>query len=168
MPEWLQNCSILDYLIIAVALFLVIRGFFRGCSGEIGQLLGIVAATFAVFLCRAPVSSAVSACPSLNNNPFACSLLSALAILVVGIVAWLLVGRVCAKLISLAVPQPLNAILGGIIGLLKVFLLVCMLCHLGIIGSTEKSGEETPLQRWSVLVDKVTPWIKPLSTPSEP
>ena len=43
-----------------------------------------------------------------------------------------------------------------------------MLCHLGIIGSTEKSGEETPLQRWSVLVDKVTPWIKPLSTPSEP
>ena len=167
MPEWLQNCSILDYAIIAFALFLVIRGFIRGCSGEIGHLLGVVAAAAALFLGRAPVSSMVSSCSAVNGNAFACSLLTAAVLLVICIAVWLLVGRLLSKVISLVVPQPLNAILGWIIGLLKVFLLVCMLCHFGIIGTAKGSEEGSQLQKWSYLIDKMTPWIKPLSAPSE-
>jgi len=44
MMTFFKEAGALDYLAFGGIAFLVIRGFMRGCSGELGRLVGTVAA----------------------------------------------------------------------------------------------------------------------------
>lgn len=162
MVAWVQNYSALDYLIFAVAFFLVVRGFLRGCSGELGFLIGIAAAAAVLIFEGGPVENIIRSLPIVRESAFACQVLTLTVMLVVCVSVWLLVGHLFSRLIKLAVSQPLDAILGGVLGTVKVLLLICILCVIGLISSRgEGKGTAGFLQKWSSVVQRVTPWIKP-------
>lgn len=161
--SWLQNCSFLDYVLIGVSLFLVIRGFFTGCSGQIGSLVGLIISTILLFSGRSFVAAQLCAHTSFQENsiPFQIVLLVIMTVLCISV--WLISRHLVSKAIQTAVPQPMNSILGGIIGAIEVMLLISILCAMGMFSSPRSQGaEEKPfLQRHSSLVDSVSPWIEP-------
>lgn len=179
MPAWLHSCSPLDWLLLAAALFLVVRGFVRGCSGEIGRLIGAAAAAAALLFARAPAARLAALAPAVRDSPFARGVLALTLLIVAAVSVWLLAGRLFARLIKLAVPQPLDAILGGVIGAIKVFLLIFILCVMGLAGprTTAKDAGPAkdaapaapakdapgPLENWSAVIRRATPWVKPFT-----
>jgi uncharacterized membrane protein required for colicin V production len=161
MFSFFHGCSLLDYLIIGVALFLVINGFRRGCSGEIGHLIGIASAAAVLLLGRGPVAGVVGSWAVIGKSEFATQLITLILMAALSVSVWLLVGHFLSKLIKLAFSQPLDAILGGLIGVVKAIIFVVMLCTFGIMGPRTDGNKAEPsaLSKTSAVIDKLTPWV---------
>lgn len=168
LMDWLQNCSVLDYIILAVAVFMVIRGFIRGCSGELGHLLGVLAAVVILYCGKVPTANMLQQLGVVQESEFAQRLMVLVVMLALCVAAWILVSWSCSKLLKLMLPQPLNAILGGVIGVIKVFLVVCMLSTMGLIAprgeASPDGGNDGFLAKYSSVIKSFTPWIKPISS----
>lgn len=162
MGSFFHGCSLLDYLIIGVTLFLVINGFRRGCSGEVGHLIGVVSGVGVLLLGRGSVASVVGSWAVIGKSEFATQLITLILMVALSVAVWLLVGHFLGKLIKLAFSQPLDAILGGVIGVVKAVLIVVMLCTFGIMGprSEKNKAEPSSLSKTSAVIDKLTPWLK--------
>ena len=61
MPAFIAQMSLLDYLAFGAVAWLVIRGFLRGCSGEVSGLVGLLAAAALGYFGFAPVERTVLA-----------------------------------------------------------------------------------------------------------
>lgn len=118
----------LDWIIAAVAAFMVLTGLRRGISGEFGTLAGSVAAIAAGLFLFSPTRAYFIQAGICSSAPSAAA---ALADFVAGLVVFGIVRAISAKFISVLVPQPTNAILGGISGLLKCALLAAALSLVG-------------------------------------
>jgi len=161
----LQSVGWMDGLALAAILFLVIRGFVSGCSGELGRLVALAAATAVGYFGFAPVSRVVAASHLFNANAQAGRLVTFIVLFVACIALWLGLRHLLAESIKLVVAQPFDAILGGLIGGLKAFLLVAVLCAFGLLNPNEK--ERARFQEQSVAAKTVSPFLKPITSPDK-
>lgn len=161
--SWFQNCSLLDYVFIGFSLFLVIRGFFTGCSGQIGSLAGMVVSTILLFSGRSFVAAKLCEYTSFQESsvPFQIILLVLMTVTCISI--WLLCRHLVSKMLRTAIPQPMNSILGGIVGAVEVMLLISILCAMGMFSSEKRQEmkEKSFLQEHSSLIDSISPWVEP-------
>lgn len=165
MLSVLRSIGWMDGLALAAVLILVIRGFVSGCSGELGRLLALCAATAAGYFGFAPVSRAVASANIFHANAHAGHLVTFILLFVVCVALWLGLRHLLAESIRLVVAEPFDAILGGLIGGLKAFVLVAVLCMFGLLNPNEK--ERTWFQERSVAAKTVSPLLKPLTSPDK-
>lgn len=163
----------LDFAIVGVVILLSGIGLFRGLSGELGSLAGFAAASIAgIFLIEAARDCAAFCAPSfgLGNyvGPLAYIIDFVFALVAFGLVRW-----VVAKFVSLLVPQPTNAFLGMLGGLLKSAVVLCLLSGVGLMqAGTYSSGF---FATHSVIIKEIAEWAdanlvdaNPTEAPEEP
>lgn len=163
--DWLQNCSVLDYLFIGFALFLVVRGFIIGCAGQLGSLAGLFVAAILLFSGRGWAIEILRGATSLSEDSLPFQAIVLVVMTAVSISAWLLVRAIVSRLLHVAIPQPANSILGGVTGAVEGVLLLVSLCTFGVWGDspTQKKEEDPFLEKNSSLVKIVSPWIEPFT-----
>jgi uncharacterized membrane protein required for colicin V production len=163
MPLFLKEIGWMDGLALCAVLFLVIRGFVCGCSGEIGRFVGVVTAAAAGFFGFAPLARAVLAAGLFHANPYAGRLVVFILLSVVCIALWLGLRRLLAGAIRLAIAQPFDAILGGVFGGIQAFILVAVLCAFGLLSPRE--SDRARFQQHSVTAQKLAPLLKRITSP---
>jgi len=153
----------IDALALGAVLALVVIGFVRGCSGELGRLAALGAAAAAGYFSFAPVSRAVLAARLFNANPAAGRLVAFILLFVVCIALWLGLRRLLAEGIRLVLIQPFDAILGGVIGGVKAFILVSVLCAFGLLNPNESARAN--FRKDSLTVKYLAPLLKRITSP---
>jgi uncharacterized membrane protein required for colicin V production len=163
MLSLLKEIAWIDALAIGAVVVLVILGFVRGCSGEIGRLVAVCAAAAVGYFGFVPVSRVVLTARLFNDNPYAGRLVAFILLFVVCIALWLALRRLLAEAIRLVLSQPYDAILGGIIGGIKAFVLVAVLCTFGLLNPNE--AERARFQQDSVTAKQLAPLLKRITSP---
>lgn len=163
MLPFFNEMGVWDYLAFAGVAFLVIRGFLRGCSGEVGRLVGVITAAGVGFLCFTPIARLVLSSKLFDANLYAGRLIVFILMLVVCVALWLGIGRLLTDVLRMVVPQPFDALLGGVIGGVKAFVVVAALCTFGLLNPKEKS--RVILEEKSVTVQKFAPILKRITAP---
>jgi len=163
MMTFLKEAGALDYLAFGAAAFLVVRGFKRGCSGELGRLVAtLAAAAFGYFGFRG-VARLVLTEKLFGDNPYAGRLVAFILMAVLCIAVWLFLSHMLADGLRLVIAQPFDAILGGMIGGIKAFVVVAALCTLGLLNP--KEGERTRFKEQSLTAKKLDPLLKNMTSP---
>lgn len=165
MPEFLSQMRLMDIAAVIAVAFLVIRGFIRGCSGEAGRLAGVLAAVAFGYFGFGAVSRTVEASKMFGENPYAGRLIAFMVLLIVCIAIWLGVSHLLAEGIRLVLQQPFDAIIGGVIGGIKAFVLIAILCTMGLLNPRE--SDRTAFQDQSLTAQKLAPFLKRFTSPSE-
>ena len=129
----------IDWIIFAVTAFFTVTGLFRGFSGQLGSLAGMAAALCAGYFLFSPVRGLV-ADGNWVSGEAAQKALAAVADFVAMLVVFGVVRRIVARFVSFLVPQPMNAIAGGLTGLLKSIVVVGLLAGVGLIQTGRFSG----------------------------
>ena len=126
------DLTILDWVLFAVTGFFTVVGLIRGFSGQLGSLVGLAAALVAGYFIFAPLRSVIASgnwvTGSTAQNGLAAVLDFVAALVVFGVVR-----RIVAKFVSFLIPQPMNAIAGGLVGLLKGAVAVGILSGVGLV-----------------------------------
>lgn len=117
--------DIVTTVCVVVLLLFILRGAWRGLTGELAPLAGLVACGGIIWFGYAPLK-ALLASSFTTLQPDAQTFYSALAILLIGGTAFFLVGHLIKKIGEWVVPQPFNAILGALIGGAKAFILISL------------------------------------------
>ena len=147
----------IDWLVLLMIAYLIIRGFARRASGELSGLISSIAMALFFIFGFPPLLNKLKAFPFLSDYPQA-SRFIALILIVVGTIAlWLLSRNVLARSISLVLPKLFDHILGGIFGSIKAVILVIVLCACGFLSSTENARLHAAKR--SVVIEKLAPLI---------
>jgi len=160
MDEFLHSLQGLDYLILGGILVLIVLGFKHGCSGEIGRLLGLAASALTAYFGSAPLSAWTQENQLLGASQFANQLAAFVLITVVCISVGILTSHILRKVIRFVVPQPFDAILGGVIGGAKALVILSILCSLGWI--TPHQPVTGTIANTSSVLETISQWVKPL------
>lgn len=164
--DFFRHMGAWDYVAFGGVAFLVIRGFWRGCSGEISGIVGLLAAGAVGYFGFGPIERTVFAAKVFDANPYAGRLIAFILILVVCFAVWLVLGRVLKEALQLVVRQPFDALLGGVLGGVKAFAAVAALCALGLLNPS--AAERAKLQSHSVTVKKLAPLLQRFTLPGRP
>ena len=127
-----MELTVLDWIIFAVAAFFTVMGLFRGFSGQLGSLAGMAAALVAGYFLFAPLKGAVTGGNWVSGEA-AQNAVAGIADFTAMLVVFGIVRRIVARFVSFLVPQPMNAIAGALIGLLKSVVVVGLLAGSGLI-----------------------------------
>jgi len=165
MSTFFKEAGILDYLAFGAVAFLIVRGFMRGCSGELGRLVGVAAATAVGYFGFNPVARTVLASNVFSANPHAGRLIAFILMAVLCIGLWLFLRRLLSDALKLVIAQPFDALLGGVFGGVKAFLLVAVLCTAGLLSPSE--GDRARFQEKSVTVQALAPLLKKITSPGQ-
>ncbi len=112
-------------IIVILFVFFLIRGAWRGFSGELAPLAGITVCIGILWYGYTPMQHLLAAYfPTLE--PSACVFYAAALITACGCAGFLLITYLVRKLVKCILPQPFNAILGALIGAAKVILFVSL------------------------------------------
>lgn len=117
-------------LLGGIAVFAVV-GLFRGLSGELGALAGLVAALVAGYFGHAPLQAFLqSAVPGFTSwgSPAAY-----VADFLMAIVAFGVTRMIVSRFVSFLVPQPTNALMGALAGAAKGAVIVAALLATGFL-----------------------------------
>lgn len=163
MLAFLRHIGLLDGIAFCLVAWLVIRGFKHGFSGEIGRFFGFAAGTAVGVFGYKPIARTVLATKLFIANPYAGRFIAFIVLLVVCIAVWLLVRYLFADGIKLVLPQPADAIAGGVLGGIKAAVIILALCALGLLNPQENA--RTRLQEMSVTVQKLAPFLEPVTHP---
>jgi uncharacterized membrane protein required for colicin V production len=163
MPTLLKEIGWIDALAFGALAFLIILGFVRGCSGEVGRLVAVCSAAALGFFGFAPVSRLVLGARLFHDNAYAGRLVTFILLFVVCVALWLGLSKLLSEIIRLVVPQPFDAILGGVIGGVKAFVLVSVLCTFGLLNPDEK--ERAAFKDRSVAAQFLSPHLKRITSP---
>lgn len=163
MLSLLKEIGWIDALSFGAIAFLVIRGFIRGCSGELGRLVAVCTAAGVGYFCFAAVSRVVLMAKLFQSNQYAGRLVVFIVMLVACLAIWLFLSRMLSEVIRLVVAQPFDAILGGIIGGIKAFILVAVLCAFGLLNPNEQ--ERTQFKNQSFAAQMLSPLLKRITSP---
>jgi len=126
------DLTALDWVLLAIAAFFAVVGLFRGFSGQLGSLVGIVAALVVGYFAFAPLREFVQAGNWISGEAAQKSL-AAVADFVVALVVFGLLRRIVARFVSFLVPQPMDAIVGAVVGLFKGAVAIGVLTGVGIV-----------------------------------
>ena len=127
-----MDLTILDWVIFAVTAFCMVVGLFWGFSGQLGTCVGLVAGLAAGYFLFAPFRGLLAANGWLSSEA-AQNGTAAGADFVAALLVFGLSRRIVAKCVSFLVPQPLNAIAGSLVGLVKGLFFVCLLTGTGLV-----------------------------------
>ncbi|MDD4621706.1 MAG: CvpA family protein [Kiritimatiellae bacterium] len=158
MITFIKSISAVDWLTFGIAAFMVFRGFSNGCSGEIGRLIGVLVAAAAGFFGFTPVSRAVFSAGLLGANQQAGRLIVFIIMLVACFSLWLFVSRLLADGIRLVLKQPFDAVVGGVIGGIKAFVLIAVVCMFEIMQPQPAENKDTAEKSYTTR--KMSPLIK--------
>jgi len=151
----------IDGLVLLVILFLLIRGFIRGASGELSDLISAVAMAALFLFGFPPLLAKLKTLAFLAAYPQA-SLFIAIILIAVAVIALrLLLRNVLARSISLILPKLFDRILGGIFGGISAVIFVIILCAFGFLSATENAQQQAATR--SVVIEKLTPLISKLT-----
>ena len=101
----------------------LVRGAIRGFSGELAPLIGIIAFIGTLWYGYPPAQAFIQrSYPTMDAG--ACVFYSALATTLIACLTFWIACALVKKLVSTIIPQPFNAILGALIGALKVVIIV--------------------------------------------
>ena len=163
MMTFFKEAGALDYLAFGGVAFLVVRGFVRGCSGELGRLVGTLAAAGIGYFGFGAIARLVLSAQLFNGNPYAGRLIVFILMAVLCLAVWFGLSHLLTDALQLAIAQPFDAILGGMIGGVKAFVVVAALCTLGLINP--KESDRVRFQERSVTAQKLAPLLKNLTSP---
>ena len=127
-----MELTVLDWVLFAVAAFFMVVGLFRGFSGQFGSLVGLVTALVAGYFLFVPIRCLVVSGNWITGET-AQSGVAAAVDFVVALVVFGLVRRIVAKFVSFLIPQPMNAIAGGAVGIVKGIVAVGLLTGTGLV-----------------------------------
>ena len=127
-----MDLTAIDWIIFAVTAFFTVTGLFRGFSGQLGSLAGMAAALCAGSFLFSPIRGVV-ADGNWVSGETAQKAVAAISDFVAMLLVFGLVRRIVARFVSFLVPQPMNAIAGGLVGLLKSLVVVGSLAGIGLI-----------------------------------
>lgn len=127
-----MDLTALDWVLFAVAAFFTVVGLFRGFSGQLGSLAGLAAALLAGYFLFAPLRGMVASGNWVTGSAAQGGVAAALDF-VAALVAFGIVRRIVAKFVAFMVPQPMNAIVGAAVGLLKGMVAVGILTGAGFV-----------------------------------
>ena len=127
-----MNLTHLDWFLVAVTAFLTVVGLFKGFSGQLGSLAGLAAGLMAGYFLFAPMKGLVAGGNWVSGET-AQNAVAGISDFVIALVVFGLVRRVVARFVSFLVPQPMDAIAGALIGLLKSAVAVGVLAAVGLI-----------------------------------
>lgn len=127
-----MDLTVLDWALFAVSAFFIVVGLFRGFSGQIGSFAGLAAALVAGYFLFAPLRAMVVA-GNWVTGAAAQGAVAAVLDFVVAIIAFGVVQRLVAKFVAFMVPQPMNALAGAAVGLLKGMVAVGVLTGAGFV-----------------------------------
>ncbi|MCL2105405.1 MAG: CvpA family protein [Kiritimatiellaeota bacterium] len=153
----------LDGAILLVILYLIVRGFIRGASGELSSLIsfGAMAALFVFGF--PPLLRMMKASKLLSDYPQASRFIAFILIAVAAIALWLLSRKLLAHSISLILPKPFDHVLGGIFGGISAVIVVALLCAGGFLSATENVQQQAASR--SVFIEKLSPLLSKLLNP---
>ena len=161
MEGFFASLSGLDYVVLGIVILLVLLGFRRGFSGELGRLFGVLASAATLFFGYKPITAWVDGMQIFKNSALATKLLVLICLLVLCVSVWLLVKKLLADAVKTVIKQPFDSILGGFIGGLKAVLALSLICTFGVLSPT--SAFSSKLQESSAfvmrLVELIKPWI---------
>lgn len=120
--------SIIDWIALSIGVFFILRGLISGCSGELGRLAGILGAGVLWYLGYLPLLQTTGSVKILQGHPYATRIITILIILSGSLAVWIFIRRILSETIRLALSQPFDALLGGIIGAVKALALIFILC----------------------------------------
>ena len=122
----------LDLALLGGCALIVGIGLYRGLSGELASLAGFAAAAAVGYVLYA---SAHAGARSLGVNKGDVTELAAAGVIdfVLGLVVFGLVRKLVDRFVSFLVPQPTNALLGGVSGAFKSVLLLFLLTGVGFL-----------------------------------
>lgn len=127
-----MELTVLDWVLFGVTAFFVVVGLFHGFSGQLGSFFGIAVALVAGYFFFSPLRAMVAAgnwvTGGAAQNGVAAGLDFLLVLIVFGIVR-----RLVAKFVSFLVPQPMNALAGGLVGFFKGAVAVAALTGVGLV-----------------------------------
>ena len=112
--------------------FFTVVGLFKGFSGQLGSLVGIVLALAAGYFLFAPLKGIVAGGNWVSGDT-AQNAVAGIADFVAVLVVFGIVRRIVARFVSFLVPQPMNAIAGALIGLFKSLIVVGFLVGAGLV-----------------------------------
>lgn len=127
-----MDLTTIDWIIFAVAAFFTVVGLFKGFSGQLGSLAGLAAGLMAGYFLFAPMKGLVAGGNWVSGET-AQNAVAGISDFVIALVVFGLVRRVVARFVSFLVPQPMDAIAGALIGLLKSAVAVGVLAAVGLI-----------------------------------
>lgn len=159
MTEFLKTGSFADILFFIVAAVFVIRGFIRGFSGEIGSLLGVVAAVATAYFGSSGVSAFIRASGWGGESKLLVEVTVFAVMLVACVAAWLLVSFAAKALLKSIFGQPFDSVLGGVVGGAKAIALLALLCSLGWL---------MPVKNWVETVASGSPLVKSINHTVKP
>ncbi len=114
--------NIIALITLIVLLFFVIRGAFRGFSGEMANVVGLAACIGTFWFAYQPVNKSLSYIPQIA--PEATGFYATLIVFIVGAVLFFVISKIVNRIGALIIPQPFNAILGAIAGGAKAILFI--------------------------------------------
>lgn len=131
-----------------VLLLFVLRGAWRGITGELAPLAGLVACGGILWFGYTPLKALLAT--RFAIQPDALTFYAALGILFLGGTAFFLVGHLIRKIGEWVIPQPFNAILGALIGGAKAVVIIGLVMGSiqvikDKINKTFEASEENPV-----------------------
>ena len=123
----------LDIVLVAVMVALGGWGMWRGIAGEIAAVAWIGTALAVGFFSYLSMHSLVESFMAAGGKSGSAELAAVGMTVFVALVVALLVRFAVRKFVSFLLPQPWNAILGGIVGVLKGAVLVAALTAVGLV-----------------------------------
>ncbi len=118
----------MPYISLAVLialLLLMIRGAFKGFSGELAHLAGLAACGGLIWFGYDPVQRSIAYVPQISED--ASKFYAALAVFIIGALLFFIVAKIIRKIGEYIVPQPFNAVLGALVGAAKAILFISII-----------------------------------------
>lgn len=127
-----MDLTTIDWIIFTVAAFFTVVGLFKGLSGQLGSIAGIAAALAAGYFLFSPIKGMVALGDWLSGEA-ARGTAAAIADFVAMLLVFGIVRRLVAKFVSFLIPQPMDAIAGALVGLVKSIVIVGALAAVGLV-----------------------------------
>lgn len=115
----------LDYVLVAILGALAVIGLFKGFSGWLGTIVGLVAVTFVAPLLFGPCMVWAAGCTFLGGASV--MPVGVIIDLVLSLIVFGLVSKLVVKFVGAILPQPFNALVGAASGLLLGSVVVVLL-----------------------------------------
>lgn len=130
----------LDYALAAVAAILLLTGLIKGASGELGIIAGLAATIMGCCMAWPHVSVSMSRYSAYGSTA------------VGAIIVFWLVRSLVAKFLSVAIGQPMNALLGMMAGAVQCLALTAVLIGVGLVPAGSYSS--TALVPYSIVLQR--------------
>ena len=127
-----MDLTVLDWLLFGVTAIFIVVGLFRGFSGQLGSFVGVAVALIAGYFLFSPLRAMVAAGNWVTGGAAQGGVAAGLDFIAV-LIIFGLVRRAVAKFVSFLVPQPMNALAGGLVGLFMGAVAVAGLTGVGLV-----------------------------------